>query len=132
MNILTTSLTAQNLIFIPRANVIKAFQDRVVLDKGTYTINSCYTPFILKVTSEDTNITLSYDVSATYVNEELTISQAFALKEGTYYNYEVLNGTILIYRGSIFCTDQTDFDKYVINNNDYVATAALDNEFVTI
>ena len=111
MNILTTVTTAQNLIYIPRSTVLS-------------TLN-------LKVTSEDTNITVTYTVTATYVNEQATISQAFALIEGTYYKYEVLNGTALMYRGSIFCTDQTDYEKYVINKNDFVATAAIDNEFVT-
>ena len=111
MNILTTDLTSQNLIFIPRSTVLSSLN--------------------LKVTSEDTNITVSYTVTAAYTNEQATIAQAFTLIEGTYYNYEVLNGTVLMYRGSIFCTDQVDYEKYVINNNDFVETAARDNEFVT-
>lgn len=131
MNVLTTSTTSQNLVFIPRSNVIKAFQDRVVLDGGTYQVNSCFTPFELILTSEDTNISITYDVSASYSNQELTISNAFALVEGVYYSYSVSDGLNLMYRGKIFCTDQTGFDKYVINSGDFTEASAQDNEFIT-
>lgn len=131
MNILTTSTSSQNLIFIPRFDSTTGFQPRVVADGGTYTLNGCYTPLFLNITNEDTKVSTTYDVSATSSNQELTIAQAFTLTEGVYYSYEVLNGLNLMYRGKIFCTDQTDFDKYVISSGDFVEAASRDNEFIT-
>ena len=130
MNILTTSTSSQNLIFIPRSNVIKTFQDRVVADGGTYISTSCFVPLELILTNEDTKVATTYNVTATYSNQELTIAQAFTLTEGVYYSYEI-TGQTLMYRGKIFCTDQTDFDKYVISSGDFVEAASRDNEFIT-
>lgn len=131
MNILTTSVSSQNLIFIPRTNLIKAFQDRVVADSGTYIVNECFTPFELIITNEDTKAATTYNVTASYSNQELTISQAFTLTSGVYYSYEVSDGLNLMYRGKIFCTDQTEFNKYAINSGDFVKAALRDSQFIT-
>lgn len=111
MNILTTSTSAQSLIFIPRKN--------------------CLTPLEIVLTSEDTNTSVTYSVTATCNNHELTITQSFNLKEGVYYSYKVSDGVNLMYRGKIFCTDQTGFDKYIINSGDFVEATAQNNEFIT-
>jgi hypothetical protein len=131
MNILTTSTSVQSLVFIPRNNVIKEFQDRVLLDGGTYITNNCFTPLEMILTSEDTNTSITYNVTAAYNNQELTVTQSFNLKEGVYYSYKVSDGVNLMYRGKIFCTDQTEFDKYVVNNTNFVEVASRDNEFTT-
>lgn len=171
MNILTTSKDFQNLVFIPRNNVVKAFQDRVVLDGGTYSANSCFKPIELVITADGlegvnklnfenrvyfdsgtyianscfssflgddkeeevgivSNGGLVYTTTLTASNQTATINEVFNLVEGRYYHYEV-TGQTLMYRGKIFCTDQTSFDKYVINSGDFVEAASVDSQFIT-
>ena len=49
-----------------------------------------------------------------------------------FYLLEVFSGVNLIYRGRVFCTDQTNFEKFTVNAGVYDQETAGDNTFVII
>lgn len=62
----------------------------------------------------------------------MTLNAAWTLKEANFYLLEVFDGLNLIYRGRVFCTDQTNFEKFTVNNGVYTQEQAGDNTFVII
>jgi len=115
MKILTTSAT-QSIKFIPRASNASGV--------------------ILRLTNKNTRGSFLVSVSAVNSNGYMTITgSAFALVENTNYSMMVLNddgsGDVL-YRDTIFCTNQTDFDKFDVHKDDYVTENTFDNEFIVL
>ena len=106
MIILTTSTNAQELKFIPRDYVA----DSIVL------------------TDEQTNT--SSNISATFTKDGyyLKADISFALVEDRFYTFNALNGSKTVYKGRIFCTDQTVSD-YSINKNVYTEHEST-NEYI--
>ena len=106
MIILTTSTNAQELKFIPRQYVA----DSIVL------------------TDEQANT--SSTVSATFTKDGyyLKADISFTLVEDRFYTFNALNGTKTVYKGRIFCTDQTVSD-YSINKNVYTEHEST-NEYI--
>ena len=43
-----------------------------------------------------------------------------------------LIGSTVIYRDTIFCTNQTDFDKFDVHKDEYVTEDTFDNEFIVL
>ena len=86
MKVLTTSTDAQTLKIIPRTYVSSV---------------------TLKIRDDSTNEVTTAVVSATTDKNYLTLSYAFNLKEGRFYDLTILNGSNVIYLDRIFCTDQT-------------------------
>ena len=62
----------------------------------------------------------------------MTLTGSFSLKEGNQYGFTVKDGSTIIYRGIIFCTDQTNLDRYTVNSGEYTHETSHDNEFVVI
>ena len=113
MKILTTSAT-QSIKFIPRV----------------YTTN-----VILRLTNKNTRTSFVVSVNAVNSNGYMTITgSTFALVENTNYSMSVFDGggSGLIYRDTIFCTNQTDFDKFDVHKDDYVTEDTFDNEFIVL
>lgn len=114
MKILTTSST-QSIKFIPRV------------------ATSLVT---LKLTNKNTRISTSIDVSVVNSNGYMTLtSENFNLKEGTNYSMEVSSVSSLknvIYRDTIFCTNQTDYSRFDVHKNEYVTEDTFDNEFIVL
>jgi len=54
------------------------------------------------------------------------------LKEGRFYTFKVKDGTSIIYRGAIFCTDQTNFNIFDVHSGDYTTENSYDNDFVIL
>ena len=111
MIILTTSANAQQLKFIPRE----------------------YSADSIVITDQDTNTPVTYSgltftTNKYYLQGNVTFSPV--LKEGTFYTLSVLNGTSVVYKDNIFCTDQT-ISTYSINKNVYTEHATT-NEYVVI
>jgi len=106
MIILTTSTNAQELKFIPRQYAA----DSIVL------------------TDEQANT--SSTISATFTKDGyyLKADISFALAEDRFYTFNALNGTKTVYKGRIFCTDQTVSD-YSINKNVYTEHEST-NEYI--
>ena len=109
MIILNTNTTAQQLKFIPRE----------------------YSADSVIITDQDTPVTysgLTFATNKYYLEGNVTFSPA--LKEGTFYTLSVLNGTSVVYKDNIFCTDQT-ISLYSINKDVYTEHATT-NEYVVI
>ena len=116
MILLTTSEDAQQIKVIPR---------------------NYATSVTLKLRDESKNTIDTYSsVAATNVKGYLTLSNAFSLVEGRFYELTILDGTDVIYRDRIFCTDQdvdqATNDYYSVNKNVYTAEDSYDNEFIVI
>tara|TARA_B100001057_G_C22319657_1_gene745245 strand:+ start:147 stop:494 length:348 start_codon:yes stop_codon:yes gene_type:complete len=115
MKKLTTSTSAQTLKIIPR----------------TYA-----TSVTLGLRDDSTNTEVSYTVTPTTSGDYMVLSQAFALKEGRYYDLEVKEGTAVIYKDKIFCTDQTiaqtTNNYYTVNSGEYTIDASYDNDIIIV
>jgi hypothetical protein len=105
MIILKKQTTAQSLTFIPR-----------VMSANTIVLRN-------ETTNEETTITASFSLSSYY----LTTSTIFDLDENTFYNLTIKNGSNIVYKDIIFCTNQ-DNSTYTVNQNQYVANVT-NNEF---
>ena len=111
MIILTTSVNAQELKFIPREYVASS----------------------IVITDQDTNTPVTYAgltfvTDRYYLKGDVTFSPR--LIEGRFYTLKVLNGTTVVYRDMIFCTDQT-ISTYSINDGVYTKHETT-NEYVVL
>jgi hypothetical protein len=111
MIILTSSASAQQIKFIPRE----------------------YTADSIVITDQDTNKPVTYSgltftTDRYYLQGNVTFSPV--LKEGTFYTISVLNGTSVVYKDNIFCTDQT-ISTYSINDGVYTKHTTT-NEYVVL
>ena len=142
MKILTTSTSAQTLTFVPR---------------------SYPTEVILSIRDTSTNTTTrTENVTLTRSNDKASISHAFSLVEGRFYDLNIIEGigalwntynvqweaasdnweSIVsseenIYLDKIFCTDQTinqaDNNYYTINSGEYTETTSYpDDDYIII
>ena len=110
MKILQETAVAQTLNFIPREYV----------DTINYTLRN-----------ESTNTSVSdTNIVATTNGAYLEITEIFNLKEGVFYNIDITKtDDTLIYRGRIFCTNQT-LDKFTMNNGKYTEDTSKDNTYI--
>lgn len=96
MIILTTSTSSQELKFIPREFVA----DSIIL------------------TDEQANTSTTLSATFTKDGYYLKADISFSLVEGRFYVFNAMNGSKIVYKGRIFCTDQTVAD-YSINDGIY-------------
>jgi len=111
MEILTTSTDNQSIKIVPR------------IDASSPT---------LSLTDKSTRTTSEVTVSKTTESDYMVLTGTFSLKEGNQYAFRVKDGSTEIYRGLIFCTDQTNLDKYFVNEGEYIQEDSYDNDFVII
>ena len=115
MKHLTTSTDAQIVKIIPRSYVSNA---------------------TLKLRDDSTNTEVSYSVTPTTDGNYLVISNSYALVEGRFYDLTLLDGTEVIYKDKVFCTDQTisqpNNDYYTVNKDVYKSDTSFDNEFIIL
>ena len=69
-------------------------------------------------------------------NGYLVISNQYSLVEGRYYDLTIKDGSFVIYKDKIFCTDQ-DIDQdtndyYSVNKDVYVTENSYDNDYIII
>lgn len=111
MEILTTSSGSQSIYIAPRKDAISP---------------------TLTLKNKSTRKTSTVSVTKGIDGEFMRLTGIFSLKEGEQYSFTVKDGSDIIYRGLIFCTDQTELDKYFINKDEYVSEDSYDNDFVFI
>ena len=111
MKILTTSSSDQSLKIIPRS------------DASSPT---------LSLTNKSTGSTSTVSVTKTDDGDYMVLTGTFSLNEGVTYTFVVKDGSTVIYRGLIFCTDQADLDKYFVNKDLYIEEDSYDNDYVII
>ena len=109
MEVLTTSTATQSLKIVPRKDSTNP---------------------TLELTDKSKRTTSTVSVTKTDEGEYMKLSGSFSLKEGVSYSFKVKDGSEVIYRGLIFCTDQTDLDKYDVNKDDYIVDDTYDNDYI--
>lgn len=79
---------------------------------------------------ESTNITTEVSIisitSGDYVD---SISAIFTLEEGRYYTMELKNALEVVFKGKVFCTNQT-IQTYSVNKDTYTSNNTA-NDFIT-
>jgi hypothetical protein len=112
MKILTTA-SVQSIKFIPR---------------------EAASSVILTLTNKNTRTSTNVGVGVSNSDGYMTLtSGGFSLIEGTNYSMEVANQSgDVIYRDTIFCTNQTDYDKFDVHKDEYVTEDTFDNEFIVL
>jgi hypothetical protein len=108
MNVLTTTTEPQPLVIVPRSTTF---------DELIFTDDSTNTPETMEIDSvEDKGY---YQI----------LNVVCELTENRYYNIELFNDGSLVYRGKIFCTDQS-IVSFSVNNGKYTSHATT-NQYIT-
>lgn len=103
-----------------------------------YTINvaprekATTTRYTLTITDENLNTTatiLSTSESSVGNYEQIVFSHTFAT-EGFHYFTLSINDGVEVYRGKFFITNQTDFDKFNVNQGVYQQYDSSDNQYI--
>ena len=113
---LTTSASAQTLKIIPRSYASSV-------------------SMILRDDSTNTSTTYS-SISTSTDKNYLVISQALSpvLVEGRFYDLTIKEGSNVIYKDKVFCTDQT-ISSYSVNSGEYTVPTGndvFDNDYIVI
>ena len=113
---LTTSASAQTLKIIPR-------------------IYASSVSMILRDDSTNTSTTYS-SISTSTDKNYLVVSQALSpvLVEGRFYDLKIKEGSNVIYKDKVFCTDQT-ITSYSVNSGEYTVPTGndvFDNDYIVI
>ena len=111
MHILTTSTDEQTLKIAPR------------LDASSP---------VFELKDKSTGVVTEISVSKTASEPFMELSGAFSLVEDRFYSFKVKDGSTVVYKGLIYCTDQTEYNKFDVNKDDYVVDDSYDNEYVII
>jgi hypothetical protein len=81
------------------------------------------------ITNELTDVSTTYAITPTIDRYYLVINKIVALQQNNFYTLSVLNNTDVVYKGKIFCTNQT-IPTYTPNNNEYT-TYPSNNDYIT-
>ncbi len=83
----------------------------------------------LFITDDQTNtevqVTIASSVQGDYFD---TINATFSILQNHFYNLEIRNGSTVVYKDKIFCTNQA-VDSYSVNSGKYTSQAS-NNEFI--
>lgn len=91
-----------------------AYYIRVTVDGGIYEQNL-----------------LMGDIAYLYDKGYMIIRDIFNLVENHFYNLTITDGTSVIYRDKIFCTNQS-VGEYSVNKDEYVTEDSYDNDYIII
>jgi len=118
MVVLTTSTSPQSFKVIPRsAQSSVTFE---LTDKSKRKTSA--------VTVSVANSNGYMTVTGTYVDAQ---SKALLI-EGRFYSFVIKNSSTIIYRGTIFCTDQTNFNTFNVNSGEYTTENTYDNDYIIL
>lgn len=88
---------------------------------------------VVMVTNETTNTSQQETITPVLSGNFMQITGTFTFAESIFYYFVVSQGSNEIYRGKIYCTDQTDLEKYTTNQGQYeIYEKANANEYITI
>lgn len=69
--------------------------------------------------NESTKVSTTYSITTTATSYYSTFTKILDLKQGHFYEMTILDGTDLVYRDKVFCTNQT-IETYSVNKDEYV------------
>ena len=81
------------------------------------------------IINELTDVSTTYAITPTIDRYYLVINKIVNLQQNNFYTLSVLNNTDVVYKGKIFCTNQT-IPTYTPNNNEYT-TYPSNNDYIT-
>lgn len=89
------------------------------------------------LTNESTGATINKTPTASTDGNYMSFDAVFGtLVEGEFYTLKIKNGSAVIYRDKVFCTDQTinqtNNDYYSVNNNEYNTEDSFDNDYIIL
>jgi|TARA_B110000858_G_scaffold32755_1_gene36355 hypothetical protein len=90
---------------------------------------------VIKLTDKETRTTSTITPTKSLSGSYMVLDGTFTLTEDNLYSYKVelsAEDSEEIYRGLIYCTNQTNLDKYFINQNEYIEEDSFDNEYVIL
>lgn len=118
MVVLTTSTSPQSFKVIPR---------------------SAQSSVTFELTDKSKRKTSAVTVSVANSNGYMTVTGTFVdaqskalLIEGRFYSFVIKNSSTIIYRGTIFCTDQTNFNTFNVNSGEYTTENTYDNDYIIL
>ena len=135
MHVLTTSTESQTIKITSRRAVV-GFVRLEVTNKSTrevfnYTGDFEYQQYLQN--PEGAAIKWEGgDITTSQGEIFLLINNIYELKEGDYYTLKVIDDNGEIYRGMIFCTDQTDYNKYNPNKDKYTQESSFDDSYIIL
>lgn len=107
MLILKQDINSQDIRFIPRS---KTYDSLFIIDEST---------------GVETQVTIDTITTGDYFE---TITATFTLLEDRFYNIEVKNGSNVVYKDRVFCTNQS-INTYSINNGKFTENNS-NNDFI--
>lgn len=116
MIVLKEQGTDQTFKFIPR----EYNADTIVLTSETLNTSTTYAITVSRV---------DYDGTADTSGLYLSVTDTFTLKEGNFYSLVVKNGSDVVYKDKVYCTNQTVAD-YSVNNGQFT-TYTSTNDYIT-
>tara|TARA_X000001382_G_C3176547_1_gene181132 strand:+ start:153 stop:563 length:411 start_codon:yes stop_codon:yes gene_type:complete len=136
MHVVTTSTDLQTIRVIPRrqnSGVVSV----IVYDKSsrrTIDYNSLYYWNTANINYNENNNRWEDESNAvfTYGDPFSTVSGQFSFRENEYYGIKLIDSSGELYKGVLFCTDQTDYDKFDVHKDDYVVEQSYNNEYITV
>ena len=144
MHILKPIATEQSITIVPRSYVyssedLNLYFERVALDGGTLESGACVQAALnvldgltIYLTNESTNTTATISPTVTELDGYMSLAYTYDVDEATFYVMKVQLGSVVIYRGRVYCTSQTDLKQYTVNENEYVTENSYDNEFIVL
>jgi hypothetical protein len=110
MVILTTSGSAQTFEFTPRSD---AYNTMIVTNEAT---------------NVPVTVTISSSAISTYYH---TITATFSLLEGNYYTIILKQNSTVVWKGRMYCTDQTTLPQYTVNSGVYTSQSST-NQYIIL
>jgi len=136
MHVVTTSTDSQTIRFVPRrqndGDVTVRIYDKSSRREINYSSSYVWQTTDLLFNDVDQNWNSEPQVIFNYGDIFSTVSGQFSFRENEYYGIKLIDNGGELYKGMLFCTDQTDFDKFDVHKNEYIAEQSYDNEYITV
>lgn len=135
MRVLTTSTSNQTIKIAARRDVVGNLSLEII-NKSTrktdsYTSNVEWQEY--NVAWENSDVSWeSGGFTSSQGDIFLEITNKYALKEGNYYTLKLIDDNGELYRDVVYCTDQTDYDKYNPNKNKYTQESSFDDSYIIL
>lgn len=141
MHIVTT--TNNKIYFAPRSfgvakqiRDLSDFQSRVEADNGVVSSIECALEDVrelndiqvsVRITDEETNTSTTSTMDARREGNYFHITPDYTFQEDRYYTIRITDSNE-IYRGKVYCTNQTDLEKFSINSGEFTYYEDTDND----
>lgn len=137
------STTNKKIYFAPRSfgvakqiNNLNSYSQRVESDNGEIESIECALEDVrelndievsVSITDEETNTSTTSTIDARREGNFFHITPTYDFKEGRYYTIRISDSSE-IYRGKVYCTNQTNLEKFSINDSQFTYYEDTDND----